>query len=184
MNGLIKWMGGHTPQTDRGHTMCHTSVLPPPGGRNWNYHAPYSEQSGESLAISLFYPSSAFSLTSGGRKWSLTSFSFTEGNSYISPHWQSSGTFGSLRPGQMFPGTDNTTWRRDINSYQHNPRSGFKTGEPSIENRKNNYKRLSPLLLSSLLVVQVKIVIFSLEENIQSRKTKYAGGYMQLWSVH
>ena len=105
---LIKWMAPHTPQSwcwSASLACVETSVLPPPGGRNWNYHAPYSEESGESLAISLFYPSSAFSLTSGGRKWSLTSFSFTEGNSYISPHWQSSGTFGSLRPAQMFPGT-------------------------------------------------------------------------------
>ena len=159
---LIKWMAPHTPQSwcwSASPPCVETSVLPPPGGRNWNYHAPYSEESGESPAISLFYPSSAFSLTSGGRKWSLTSFSFTEGNSYISPHWQSSGTFGSLRPAQMFPGTASHHLEEretpNINSYQHNPRSGFKTGEPSIENRKNNYKRLCPLLQLSLLVVQV-----------------------------
>ena len=76
----------------------------------------------------------------------------------------------------MFPGTD--TWSRgeterpNINSDQHNPRSGFKTGEPSIENRRNNYKRLCPLPRLSLLVVQVQIIIFS----SQSRTTKYAGG--------
>ena len=47
-----------------------TSVLKtPPGGRNWDRHAPQSEQSEYWIhpgpAISLFYPISAFTMTSG-----------------------------------------------------------------------------------------------------------------------